>query len=351
MRASLMALSLICTLAAPARGQTAPVTLEPLVRIGCVECSGPQMFAAIQTIAVSTDRVYVADTRPPFLRVFDSRGRVVKAFGAQGDGPGELRLPIAVVPQPGGRIDVYDMRQRRFTRFDSTGAALSTWTAAGFPVVVAGVPGSSALLALTTDFRTTDQPLLRIQPDGTMKTLTTLTATFPKLEPGEHARTPSVAVSAGAIAVGDGVAEYRIRRFTPDGTVIGDIVRDVPKRRKTPADIEQERAQFQRRAARMQAMVRAEGRSGPAPAFTPRAEHHHFLSSALEFDEQGRLWVRTERGGLRATVFDIFDAAGRYTGEVSVAAHVGPFAVRDGILAGRVRDEDEVEYVAVWRVR
>ena len=84
---------------------------------------------------------------------------------------------------------------------------------------------------------------------------------------------------------------------------------------------------------------------------TPREERNHFNMDALAYDEAGRLWVRTERGGLNGTVFDIFDAAARYIGEVRVPMRIGAYAIHNGMLAGKVTDEDEVEFVQVWRVR
>jgi hypothetical protein len=350
MRITALVISLTLLSATTASAQVP--RLEPVTRIGCVDCDGPTLFAGIQGLAVQGNRIYVLDTAAPYVRVFDSNGRVVRAFAREGSGPGELRLPIAVAPRAHGELEIFDMRLRRFTRFDSTGKSLGTRMPNGFTALVASAPGSAHVWLLQTDFTTPDQPVLKFSDNAAEPAkLITLNAQFPKLEPGELARTPSIAADPrGGIAIGDGVAEYRIRRYDANGRSLGDIVRDIPKQRKTAAELEAERARMQRRAARVAQMIRAEGGTR-APTFTPREERNHFNMSALAYDETGRLWVRTERGGLNATIFDLFDVNGRYTGEVRVAMRVGPFALDSGHLVGRVTDDEEVEFIQVWRLR
>src|SRR5688572_27620095 len=79
--------------------QQAPVRLERVSRIGCVDCTGPEMFAGIQAIAVGSGRVIVADRSAPYIRVFDVNGKSLRAFAAKGNGPAEQQLPIHVSPR------------------------------------------------------------------------------------------------------------------------------------------------------------------------------------------------------------------------------------------------------------
>src|SRR5687768_3647373 len=92
--------------------QQAPVQLERVTRIGCVDCAGPEMFAGIQAIAVGNGRAIVADRSAPYLRVFDVNGKSLRAFATKGNGPGEQQLPIHVSPRASNAIEVYDMTQR-----------------------------------------------------------------------------------------------------------------------------------------------------------------------------------------------------------------------------------------------
>lgn len=327
--------------------------LEPITRIGCADCEGPTSFAGIMSVALHDDRVYVLDNSAPHVRVFGTDGRLIRSFSRKGQGPGELQLPILVSPRARGELEVYDLNQRRFTRFDSTGTVLGTRQIRGFTVLAVSAPLDTQVVLVQSDFRSTDQPMLRLA-DGSSEPspLAMLTAAFPKVAPGELARTPAlVAHPHGGVAVGDGIAEYRIRRFDAEGRVLGDIVRAIPRPRKSQAELAAEQERMERRRARMSQMMRAEGASAPRGAFTPRPEHNHFDIGALAYDDSGRLWVRTHRGGLEGTLFDLFGADGAFLGELRVPMRVGPFVVRGGVMAGVVTDDDEVPYVQVWKVR
>src|SRR5687768_2274012 len=222
-----MRLTFMTLLLLPAQlaAQQAPIRVQLAHRIGCVECDGFEAFAAIQDLAVGTDRVFVLDRSAPFLRVFGLNGKPIRAFAKHGAGPGELRLPIHAGVRRGGELEVFDLTLRRFTRFDSGGAVVRTRTLSSFAVAIASPAIGSESYLLTSDFQSTQQPILRWN-DGAAEAqeVVQLSADFPRLAPGEHARTPAFAASTAGFAVGDGVAEYRIRRFDSRGNVIGDIV-------------------------------------------------------------------------------------------------------------------------------
>lgn len=347
-------IALALTLCSPANlaAQQLP-RLEPVTRIGCADCEAPSSLASIQTLAVHDGRVYVVDNNAPYIRVFAIDGRLLRAFGQKGQGPGELQFPMFIGVRGRGELDVYDLQQRRFTRFDSAGKALGTRIVRGFTVGAVSAPGDSHAVLLQTDFRSPDQPVLRL-PDGSTELvrLLTLTAEFPRVETGQPPRIPALAANPrGGFAVGDGIAEYRIRRFDAEGRSLGEVVRDIARPRKTQAELAAEQERFDRLRRRATGMAAAEAPSGTTPRLTPKPEHNHFNSNALAFDETGRLWVRTPRGGLEGTVFDLFDAAGRYLGEVRAPIRIGVFAVYDGVLAGEVTDENDLPFVQVWRVR
>jgi hypothetical protein len=164
MRITALVISLTLLSATTASAQVP--RLEPVTRIGCVDCDGPTLFAGIQGLAVQGNRIYVLDTAAPYVRVFDSNGRVVRAFAREGSGPGELRLPIAVAPRAHGELEIFDMRLRRFTRFDSTGKSLGTRMPNGFTALVASAPGSAHVWLLQTDFTTPDQPVLKFSDNA-----------------------------------------------------------------------------------------------------------------------------------------------------------------------------------------
>lgn len=114
------AVAVLSLFPAAAFGQQPLPRLEPLVRIGCVDCDGPTLFAGIQAVAVQGDRVYVIDRSPPYVRVFDTRGRTIRAFARTGSGPGRPPMPPSPSPLQRGAVP-------RHARSSQNRIVLSYW--------------------------------------------------------------------------------------------------------------------------------------------------------------------------------------------------------------------------------
>lgn len=65
--------------------------------------------------------VWAIGTTSPFGQHYAPDGRLVRRFGGQGAGPGELRTPWIVLPtgDPARPVDVYDLGQRVLVSYDS----------------------------------------------------------------------------------------------------------------------------------------------------------------------------------------------------------------------------------------
>lgn len=90
--------------------------------------SGPEAFFNIGR-AVGGDslgRIYVLDKGNHRVVVFDSSGTFVTTHGAQGEAPGELQQPEALVVHPDGTVHVFDFGKRGFARFGADGTSLET---------------------------------------------------------------------------------------------------------------------------------------------------------------------------------------------------------------------------------
>ena len=87
-----------------------------------------------QPAAVAIDdagTVFVADRGDKRVVVFDTRGRFVRTFGQEGQGPGEFQRPsvIAVVD---GQVVVYDSQARRLSVWTTDGEHVADRVASGF---------------------------------------------------------------------------------------------------------------------------------------------------------------------------------------------------------------------------
>jgi hypothetical protein len=83
----------------------------------------PGRFNRPESLSVTADRVYVADTGNHRIQVFDLDGRFLAAWGAFGNRPGQFHAPRAVEVTAGGMVVVTD--DVRIQYFDPAGALVA----------------------------------------------------------------------------------------------------------------------------------------------------------------------------------------------------------------------------------
>ena len=80
------------------------------------------------------------------VRLFDSSGKFVRAFGSRGSGPGEFMTPMSLARDDSGRVFVQRM-PRGVNVYDSLGRAIETWShpaASGFSLSGQALPVDTA---------------------------------------------------------------------------------------------------------------------------------------------------------------------------------------------------------------
>ncbi len=99
------------------------------------EDEGPEAFYSLWPAVVTADRMgnlYVVDRANFRVVSFDSSGAHRWSAGKEGGGPGEFRMPVAVVAAPDGGVEVYDGGNNRVERYASDGTRLGS-EPLGFP--------------------------------------------------------------------------------------------------------------------------------------------------------------------------------------------------------------------------
>ncbi|MCH8992843.1 MAG: 6-bladed beta-propeller, partial [Acidobacteria bacterium] len=111
-------------------GGTAALVEE--ASIGVDVGAEPYMLAGVASIIAGEDRIYVLETRPPTVRVYDMSGTHIQDIGSEGQGPGEFQGPLmSMVRTPGGNIFVRDDYSSRMSVFSPAGELLDTWSLPG----------------------------------------------------------------------------------------------------------------------------------------------------------------------------------------------------------------------------
>ncbi len=82
-------------------------------------------FAQLSGFAVAEDGcIFALDMQDKKVKVFDSQGDFIKAFGKEGQGPGELSMPSGISMTPEGELMVEDAMNRRLSYFNLDGEFL-----------------------------------------------------------------------------------------------------------------------------------------------------------------------------------------------------------------------------------
>lgn len=343
-RLAALAMALVTQTAAPqvienpqpiwTAAQRLRLSASPILVIGTQPGSAYEFGHIAGAVRLKDGNIAVGDGASTQLRFYDPRGTYLRAVGRKGDGPGELPglsfmqwLPgdtIAVgstevvsLFSPGGRvvqrIDLY-----------RPGTPLPE----GEKEIKAIYPGGSSVVgnikhwrqtghAPRTGLRWTDSVhLVGLSPD---QRLAAALGDFPArmMEWGKEydlfspPQSPQFtsAASAGRFFVGFG-SEYAIRVFTAAG--------------------------------RPEMIIHRRWAAGRAPAY-----------DRLLADRVGNLWVREGGTGPLTSgsmTWSVFNAAGRWLGDVAMPARFTPTDIGTDYVLGVSRDADDVERVALFRL-
>lgn len=369
-------------------------TLVEEASIGVEVGADEYMLGAVYAVHGSDDHIYIIDGQLNVVRRYDRNGVFVDQIGRIGQGPGEYTEPRVIEVGPDGRIFVWDSDQRRVVVFGADGAPLDTWPANGafccvYPIFFdpeAG-DGGGALWLLTYSFdRETRAENFAMQAFGAEGPVG---PSFPRPDMGtaqEHMASIGgrrFVMPFAPIYFGEVVGPARFAAAESDAYRYevqhrGETALVVEKYWE-PLTVDPEHAEWERRAT----IVRQRSRY---PDFTwdgTGMPDHHPPYVRLLGSESGEIWVLHNVPSVRVEaciedpladadawgstpsserscwkdvyVADVFDAEGRFLGEVEVppGAFTNLYGFTTHIDGDRVimAVEDEAGVVRVKRYR
>jgi hypothetical protein len=314
-------------------------------------------------VAIGDDgTVYVADTDPAVIKVYDSTGAFVRTVGREGEGPGEFR--VAYLAVRGRSLLVHDPRVARASLFDTSGTFIRSWGTSccfyGQPAI--DVQGRVVVRAMNTPDMHASWVLYRYDTLGTMLDTLLLPEQPAKADNwtirqgGRNMMSMLVPFSAqsrfcfrsagGVIHAWSG--EYRL--------VMSESGRDslqVFGRAWTPEPLADERRdrEYEERVRtigdNMDGMdeidIRNQLDKGLMPSHLPAFE-------SMNQDPTGAIWIMLDSDSA-LTRFDVFDSAGVYLGRVDAPGLIPAWQSSWGRDAVYVREEDEAGLPRVARYR
>lgn len=344
----------------------------PTLEIGSSDDPDQQLDQVGTARWLPDGRIAVGNAGTDQIRFFDSQGRFVKAAGRQGAGPGEFgaRSGLSIWLGADQSITASDNANRRVVVFDTAGTHRATIdiappargvgtrvgsvSADGSWIVLGRIPAvePKSLVAITETVTVN-----RYQADGRFVRELLALPDQPYFVVGDERfrafyslplrQPPFVAHRGDELLVNrDGAPE--LLRVDTTGT-IREIYRWHPPRRRGTDLIDAYRAAeladagpdstWRRRMADFHSMPQ------PIPAFEPAAIR---VTAA----DDGHLWVQRFYLSNESTrVNDVLAPDGRWLGSVALPPGYWVLEVRGDRMLAWYRDEDDVEHLAVHRIR
>lgn len=344
------------------------VAAKPSVLIGTLDGDEPYQFFEIRGASKLADgRLIVANGSSSELRVFDTVGVYLAAWGGQGEGPGEFTTGLtAVAPWPGDslaasdgypfRISIFDSEGnygRSFRLDDSGGLAVFRGTLPG-GMIFARVYSPSTSLAPQegAGIARADKDLAIFGRDGEVRSSLGRhpgDEGFYRFSEGRGATfdfpfaRSTVPVVWGNLVTISPTDRYEIKAYRYDGQLVQIVRRDHNVRSPTQADLD---AHLEKMISDLSEQQQSNLREN-AP-YIPVVESFPAFDNVIA-DALGYLWVEEYRlPGDQRTVWTVFGPDGRVRGLVETPPELLVLEIGDDYILGKAIDKLGGEYVQLW---
>lgn len=326
---------------APPKGTPTKMVLKEELSIGEGEREEEMFFQMTGVTVDDNGHIYILDREENIIKVFDSKGKFVRSFGKQGQGPGEMNGPIGIRITPNNELMVEDVLSQRLAFFSLEGKFLRnliTAKALGLALVridskgnIMGqqiVPAEGKLTREVKKYDSELNPLFTIAVHD-----------FPNVLEGKI--DPFDLVFYFELSKDDTIyygnlKDYKIEVFSSEGKLVKRILKEYNPVKITEEDKEEMMTRIPPEAAPIKDRIEF-------PKNYPACQGFYL-------DDQGRLIVRTwERGKERGEFYhDVFDEEGRYIAKVLLS--VEPLVWKGGKLYGREETEDGYHILRIYSV-
>ena len=330
---------------APPEGKMSKVTFKEEFSIGEGEFD-EDMFAELTSMDVDSDgNIYILDRKEKKVKIFDSAGKFVKKFGEEGQGPGEMYVPVSIQVTHNNEMVIGDAGNQRLAFFSLEGEFLREMstaakaTALALPMIdsqgniigqeLVPVPDESKLFREVRKYDSELNTLFTIASIDNTNLIQGKINPFQVVISYQLGKENSIYIS--------NPDEYEIKVFNSEGKPVKRILKDY----ESVGVTEKEKEEFFERVGEVPAQVK------------DRIEFPKVYPPYQNFtlDEEWRLFVRTfEKGKEEGEFFlDVFDVEGRYIAKIPLKAE--PRVWKAKKLYAVEEDEDGFQILKVYSVQ
>lgn len=382
----------------PERDRPLAGTPAQVFSIGRAEGAAHEAFGIVAGVAFdAADNLYVLDRQSARVLVYDRTGRFIRQIGSQGQGPGELMVPLALTLAGDGTVIVSDIGRRGYSLFRPDGTFIRNVVVEGWMPALSGGIGWHPRGGVVATYQ---EGFERLGQGSGTRTHNVMPLLYQSLTGGAPTRLYDIPQALRVDQQSNGSGQFNVRvspppafsppvlfgvipngqmalGFTPGYTVrilnaSGQTVRYLqrPMRPRLTTNADRERARADRRESMVsgRGAIRVQiggsggggggrpGRDAPSPQQIERdLANMQFADTipalrGLRVTPSGKLWI--ERTGAvvgEAGPIDVVTPEGQYLGTITGTAL--PDAISRGGLAAYIeRDEDDVERVVVRRL-
>ena len=357
---------------------------KPTLALGSGGAPEEEFGKVLDAVRLSDGSVVVADAKNLELRVFNAAGKFVRKIGRKGEGPGDFGGPSPVFRLAGDTLLTWDIRLHRLTWFNVDGKVAKTLLVTKPPITtfpngqrmgslifVFGTLQDGSFLGYVrpgrmnppTEMHSDSAYVMHVLADGKYTPLSTLffgesynyhssDDKFVSFDDRPFTTKSSFVAGAGTLWYTDGV-HFELREYSTARKVLKVI-----RLRRTPAPVTtKDIAAFN--TAEIEALKRERivDESSRQTLIDLQKEIQKWMSvpktmpayTALKVESNGNIWARQYGDTTKVQHWDSFDRTGRYLGVVDTPAGFEVFEFGADYVLGRVRDQDDVEGVRVYR--
>jgi hypothetical protein len=331
----------------PPKGAATKLILEEIYSAGGGDSPEESFVEAVAVDVGKDGTAYVLDMKDNKVKVFDARGKFLRAFGKKGQGPGELNQPVGLIITPENEVLVEDILNQRLAVFTLDGKFLrhiSTAKALGLSgiemdgrgLIVARSMGLGDAGKMFMDVKTYDKDL---NPKIKLAVVELPVSLQSKFNPFSAMTLLYALDGQGHLYLGS-QRGYEIKVLSLEGKLIKTIGRDYD-----PVPITKEDKDEMLKLIPNVSGVNLKDMIQFPEVFPP------YVSFVLA--DEGRLFVRTyEKGRVKKEFYwDVFDAEGRFVAKVPIPIAHQIQLWRDEKVYFIVENEDGYKVLKCFRAR